>query len=443
MAENKKVFYSFKEFGEEFRRLNQENLEKQGVLQSYGVDIPLEEMQNIEILEKNGASITYWNRKENESVTSHLLSNIYEKWSEGYSVCLTTCNPDKTFFVEHFHSIDAPKTYIQAGKNALKSRKNPGTKLLSRAYADISTKYGDFCLHIEEGYTDYKFGPYRFVSLYYGNHEQVMIDWMNDFDFSKYGILRWRYGDQYKFSQWFMGFEDEKFDCPKRNTWKYGESNDASPIYASTSRTSTNSGAIFMRGISKIDENIMYIPEIFDYYCRLQPELKEYEDLDCTSKAYFCNYSECVAILKQGSNISMEYKKKDFKTHNWIKGFSVSIASATTQEFTQEDFKNIITKLEAPSISDSLKTFTISELESYKNIHNADDFESLDKFTLEPYHFEDMLQYLEKKNLIEVVEKGIESLSSTFHMDIEEILGQNPPNQTKEPPYVKKNIKRQ
>ena len=46
-----------------------------------------------------------------------------------------------------------------------------------------------------------------------------------------------------------------------------------------------------------------------------------------------------------------------------------------------------------------------------------------------------MLQYIEKKNLIEVVEKGIESLSSTFHMDIEEILGQNPPNQRKGPPF--------
>lgn len=441
MDKNRKIFYSFKEFYENFKKLNKENLENQRILKSYGLDIPLDVMQDIEILESNKKSITYWNRKTNELVTSNLLGKIYKKWQTKYSVSLITCNQDKTFFIEHFHSIDSAETYEQTGKNALKSRKDPKTKLLSRAYADVSTKYGDFCLHIEEGYTDYKYGsPYRFVSLYHGNHEQTMLNWMNDFDHNKYGLFRWYYVEQNKFSRWVMGFENDIFNNPKRNVWKYGRLNDTSSVYASEFLTNSNAGVIFRNGHLKLKKNTMYIPDIFDW---LKQELKEYEDLDCTSKAYFCNCEECVAILKQDSTISIEYKKKNPRTYDWSKEFSDHIVSATTQEFTEEDFKNIITQLEISSISETLKSFTVSELESYKNIHNTNDFGTLDKFTLEPYHFEDMLQYIREQNLIEVVEKGIESLSSTFHMDIEELLGQNPPNQAKEPPYVKKNIKKQ
>ena len=159
MGENNKRFTSFKEFGDEYLKLNQEKLEKHRKLQSYGLDIYLEEVGDIEIIEETKRLITYYHKKTNQIVTSDLVGRVYEKWHPKYSVGLSTCNQDKTFFVDHFHSINPVKTYEEAGKNALKSRRNSETKLLSRAYADVSTKYGDFCLHLEEGYTDYKFGP--------------------------------------------------------------------------------------------------------------------------------------------------------------------------------------------------------------------------------------------------------------------------------------------
>lgn len=442
MGENNKRFTSFKEFGEEYLKLNQEKLEKQRKLQSYGLDISLEEVGDIEIIEETRQLITYYHKKTNEIVTSDLSGKVYKKWYPKYSVGISTCNPDKTFFVDHFHSINPVKTYEEAGKNALKSRRNPETKLLSRAYADVSTKYGDFCLHLEEGYTDYKFGPYRSVSLYYGNHNQVMINYRNDFDFNRYGLLKWYYINQNKFSRWFMGYEDDFFNNPNRNTWKFEGLNDTSSIYATKSCKDYNSGVIFINGDLKLKENIMYISDIFNYH-KIKEELKEYESLDCISKAYFCNYSECLAILKQGSTIRMDYKKERPRTHDWIIDFSSDIPSATAQEFTVADFENILEQLEISSLSERVKKFVISELESYKNIHNPEDFASLHTFTLEPYHFEDMLGYLEGKNLTDLVEKGIETVTSTFCMDIEDFLGQNPPNQSKEPAYVKKNIKRQ
>lgn len=440
MIEKGKRFHSFKEFGKAFIEENKKDLEMQKLLNTYGVDIPLELISDIEIIEKTKQLITYWNKRTNEIVTSNLLGRIFKKWHSRYSVSLTTCNSDKTFFIEHFNSIDPAKTYEKAGENALKSRSNPETKLLSRAYADISTKYGDFCLHLEENYTDYGYGPYRSISLYYGNHEQVLIDYANDFDFSKYCLFRCKYIEQSKFNQWWIGFTDVDFDAPKLNIWSYGETKNSDlPIYSKKDRTNHISGTIFTDGALKLEKNFEYIPEIFYFYCQIKDLLKQYEELDCTSKAYFGNYGEYVAILKQESIISIEYTKENRKSEEgeWENCFSDNIISSTAQEFTKNDFENIMAKIVDSPISDELKKFIISNLIAYINTHNENDFKSLSSFTLESSNFENILQYIKQQNLVELVENGLESLSKNFHINIDELLGQNPPNQTKEPQYVK------
>lgn len=396
-------------------------------------------MSDIEIIEKTRKLITYHNKNTNEIVTSNLLGSVYDKWQQQNSVGLTICNQDKTFFIEYFNSIDSARTYEETGKNALKSRNNPETKLLSRAYADISTKYGDFCLHIEEKYTNYGWGPYRSISLYYGNHKQVIIDWSNDFDFSKYCLLRCKYMKQGNLNQWMLGFNDVNFEDPKFNIWSYGKTknNDLS-IYSKENRINYNSGTIFMNGTLKLEENLEYIPEIFCYY-KIKNQLKQYEGLNLTSKAYFCNYEgECVAVLKSGSIVSVEYKKENRMSEKWKNSFSDSITSSTNQEFTKDDFKNIMQKIATSPISDELKRFIISELSAYINTHNENDFKSLSSFTLEYSSFEEILKYMQNQNLVSLVENGLESLSEKFHIDLEELLGQNPPNQIKGPQHVKK-----
>lgn len=433
MSKNEKTFNSFKEFSDEYIKENKEILEIQKLLNSYGLDIPLELIPDIEIIEKNRQLLTYYNKKTNEIVTSDLLGRIHEKWDARYSVSLTTRNQNKTFFVEQFNDIGSTRTYEEAGKNALKSRKQTETRLLSRAYADISTKYGDFCLHIEQEYTNYKFGPYRSISLYYGNHEQVLIDWKNDFDFRKYCLFRYKYNEKSKFSQCTMGLINVKFDAPRLNIWNYGVTKNSDiPIYSM--EENHNSGAIFINGTSKLEENFKYIPRVFDF--RGEDLLKQFEDKNCTSKAYFCNYrGEYVAILKQGTTISIEYKKEISNIFGMDNGqvncFSASIPSFTTREFTKNDFENIIKIVEESSISNELKRFVISQLNGYINTHNENDFKSLNLFPLECYNFEDILQYIQQSNLVEVVETGLESLSKKFHIDMEDLLGQNPPNQTK------------
>lgn len=440
MSIENKTFHSFKDFKKAFMDDNKGKLETLKVFHSYGLDIPLELLSNIEILEKSKRSLTYYDKSSKTIVTSDLMSKIYEKWNERYSVSLTTCNQDKTFFIEHFHSIYPAKTYEEAGLNALKSRNNLETRLLSRAYADVSTKYGDFCLHIEENYADYKWGPYRSISLYYGNHEQVMIELQNDFDFNKYCLVRCKYMKQNEFNQAMLGFTDVNYDMPRLNIWNYGKiKSGAFPIYSMENSINHNSGAIFINGTLKLEENAVCVPQIFDFY-KIKNILKQYEDLDCTSKAYFGNYrGECIAVLKQGSIIRVEYEKENSKNRDWENCFSDRIISLTSREFTKNDFIDIMDVIATSTIiGDGLKEFVISQLTAYINTHNENDFESLNSYNLASCNFEAMLQYMEQQDLVNLVESGIESLSEALSIGIDEILGENPPNQTKVSQYAKK-----
>lgn len=86
-----KTFHSLEEFSK-----------MQQILLYYGIDIPLEDLQNIEILEKKSELISYWNKRTNEIITSNLLGRVLEKYDTKFSVGLTISNLDKTFFCRAF-----------------------------------------------------------------------------------------------------------------------------------------------------------------------------------------------------------------------------------------------------------------------------------------------------------------------------------------------------
>lgn len=424
-----------------------ENKEIQRILLYYGINIPIEEIEKIELLEKTKSKITYWNKKTNEIITSDLMGSIYKKYKANYSISLTTSNLDKSFFIEQFNYIEQPKTYQEAGQNALKSRNNNETKILSRAYIDISTKYGNFCLHIEEGYKDCLIGPYRQVSLYYGNHEQVIEKYNNDFDFKNCCLFRWKYIKYNKFNQCTMGYNNNSYYNPNISIWSYGESiyDDKEvdiPFYAFESRENRNSGIILINGELRLEENRKCIPDIFKS-SEIEKQIEEYENRNNLSKAYFVNYDECFTIVKQDNTIIIEYKKKDNKTRKWDKSFSTSITSSTNKEFSNDDFQQIITLMDTFPISKELQIFIKSQLTGYSNIHDKNNFSKINKFSLEHYNFESMLEYIKQENISEIVENGLELLSNTFDIPIEILLGHNAPNQLKNTQHMLEKTKQQ
>ena len=89
-------------------------------------------------------------------------------------------------------------------------------------------------------------------------------------------------------------------------------------------------------------------------------------------------------------------------------------------------------------INERTKKFVVDELITYMNIHNENEFSTINRFTLEPFKFDDIVEYIKSQDLTDLVEKFIELLSNNFHIDIEDLLGENPPNQQKNNGYVKK-----
>ena len=89
-------------------------------------------------------------------------------------------------------------------------------------------------------------------------------------------------------------------------------------------------------------------------------------------------------------------------------------------------------------VNERTKKFVVDELITYMNIHNENEFSTINRFTLEPFKFDDIVEYIKSQDLTDLVEKFIELLSNNFHIDIEDLFGENPPNQQKNNGYVKK-----
>lgn len=453
----KKVYNSFEDFGVDYFEENEELIEKQKLLLSCGVKLSLDDIENIDVFAAGpNHEISYFDKRTNQIVTSDIFGRVFEKWSNSIrSNSLTFSNLDNNLFEQHFYGIDSSKSHKKIIDGIVLSRSHPKFKLLSRAYRDISTKYGDFCLHVEEGYTDYKWGPYRLVSLYFGNHNNTMVPYKNDFDFCEFCLFRWKFEKNNNFSRWNMGYYPSKFTNPKMNTWYYPETivdGKSSGIFASSDRVNNDHALILLNGSLKVTDNLKYCPEFFGYFSDIKREIKEYEDEAYDSKAYFCNPSDLIAILKKDNKIMIEHKHADISTREWGKVFSGNITSTSEGIFTPDDFLSVWKILTHMQLHESekakkfinasgkfnrLKDFALNQISTYADIFDHDDFNTLDKFSLENVSFDDMLNVLKSPDIVQIVETGLETMMENFHISIEDLLGNNPPNQKEGFSYVK------
>ena len=429
MSGQDKTYHSLKDFGNAYYNEHPE-FQIIRLLLSYGVDIPVEDLDNIEIIEITGKKITYLDKRTNEVNTSNLEANMPEIFKSRNNVLLRTSNKDETSFVEQFNSIRQANTFEQAGKYALESRSNPQTTVLSRAYRDINTKYGDFCLEVEESPRKNIYGHYKLVSLYHGNHEQLLDESSNEFDLPNNGIFYWDYiNNDNVFDQCMLGFTGNPFSNPFSNVWRYRKSNAFGrevdvPIFASYNRKDMMSGAIFPKGYLRVDENLRYLPDVFEHQ-DFRNQIRDYENGNYTAKAYFANYKECCAVVKKGTTITIECKRKDYKNINWKKTFSMNIESKTPHLFSYDDIQKIIIGAESLPISDELKKHLKNQFVAYMNTQEENNINTLKVPSLEQYDFETMVDFINRPDIAEIVEKALETLSSIFNLPVDEIVGQN------------------
>ena len=391
------------------------------MLNAYGIEIPDEELEYIRLIKKEKYSITFRNIKTKEIITSDLMGKIYRKHLEGMSILLKKIM-DNNLVVEYYNSLKITDPSISVGEVALQARANSDTKLISRAYVNVNTKYGSFCLHLEEGYQKEDQEPYSQVSLYLGTSDQVIND-NNDFSFQEFGIFRSDYHKKDDFNIFNMGYDENSPINPKTAIWNFGKVNKNGQIvktslYAFTSHKQKDSGIVLIDGSIKIAENQKLLPDIFKYY-QIDEQLQQIDQVVCNSKMYFANYNEFLVVIKKGSQLTFEYRQKD-ENMEWKSLYSITVNTQKVGEIIVPDIKLILLELEDIPLSDDFKATIINQLQSFLSTHKID-LKKL-SFTLKPYNIESMLAQLKDQDLSELIETELEKLSELFNIPVEELV---------------------
>ncbi len=366
-------------------------------------NIIFDELKDFKILERTKNKIVCHLRSTNEIITCDREAFIKNKWGNDVALGLLKFNPDKNLYIEQYMK----KTDDNESK----------TKLLEISYADVSTKYGDFCLHIEKNYygKSYK-SPYLTLSLCYGHHNEEIYKLANNIDYSDFCLFqtrivpfadceRWDFGSFKK--RWFREFRSILNRDSIYNNAKYI----SSALY--TFESNGNYGVIFMNAKMKLPEKYILTALLL-----LEEYAYEYEKEDWDSKAYIGNGNEMLFLLKKDKNVRVIHK--EYIDGVWTKKEFEPIYGENLK-FTRKDFEQILVNIENYSLSDDLKKYVIDELNTFLNLHNENLTEI--KSILKGYEYNDLLNKYFKGNIALNVERLIEDIMNNFHISIEELIG--------------------
>lgn len=370
------------------------------------------------ICENDHKKIKFLNKETNEFWTVCLSAHIYGKVTAG--ICVSIKDLKNNTIIEKFYKKIHGKDPVDLI--------DEDNLLLVRAYRDVSTKYGNFCLEIEESS---KNDMTRTYSLYHGTASQVLKLEDNDFDFSKYCLYRWQYNKDLKgknFNRWNMGFVRKDYDGPSLNVFEFDKSIKVdrlvdSPIYGISKRTSNDNGVILLDGELKVKNNLNNgVPDFFDINYSI---IRDYEIKDYTSKAYFANPGAFIALLKIDRFMRVEYRRKDKATGKMKIEEIFSLYSSTKGKFTRKDFKKLLSLIYILNIDDRIKDFAIKGIEGYLDVHTQNmDIDPM--FSLRDTSFDSLLLEMNGDEVSQSIKRKLELLSETFGVEEREMFGENP-----------------
>lgn len=407
---------SLEELGEEYAKKIKASLKKLELFHSYGVNISEEDLENYEVLKTSRSEFKYLDKSTGEITTVDLISHIFKKLLSG--IGKTTIDPSRGLTVEKFY-----KRVAGLRPETTSTEENI---VLRRAYIDVPTKYGNFCFQIEYD----KCRDFKNISLYKGFKEECFVPVDNDFDFHNCCIFRVKHIDDTDFDMWNVGYSQGQFEGPNLygcSRWNniiadgHGKRIIQTRSYCFSNRKSNDNAIILLDGAIKLSE----FEEKQDFFDYTRDIVEEYENRRCTSKAYFANPGECLAIIKNGEIISVEYKRKQWETDSWIKDVKLSLLSQTDGAFTIDDFQKAIELLDLIDIDARMRQFAISGLAGFINTHDVE-MNVRDEMSLKNNDFASFVETLKSDKLTEIVEYMLERLTETFNMSVEDILGENP-----------------
>ncbi len=353
------------------------------------------------VINKNdGNIITYYNTTTKETVTHNKRAFIQNKWGDFPAYGILKFIPDRNMYIERYYDNFYSFNH-----------------LLNRSYIDITTKYGNYCLCIEENYTKICDSPNISISLYYGHHNEIIDNLTNDFDLQKYLIYRNKIVYHRCFEEWIVGSSKYNY----RHIWNYnraiyeGKEIDSS-IYAFQS-SNGNFGFIF-DGRLKISENKKYLPDLL-YEDTI---FEEFEQNSLGLKACFGNYKECLFIFKN-ENGYLEFIIKKYIKGKWVKE-EMKVKASKGWIITITDDEDIIKKnITKFNFNKDLEKYIIEEFTTFiSNRYSLDGlFKILNTSTFDSLT-SSLTKYKSKSDTNKQIEALIESISHNFHISLEELI---------------------
>ncbi len=360
--------------------------------------------------------------KVNNCLYTLTTTNGFRQYFEKPSIRLKKEDLTTGIIEEKFYNISKDIDFTEIYKKFNDSRDI--SVLYSHCYVDVKTKYGTFCLEVDEHFSHSNYGPHRSLTLY--NVTCDNEEFQNNYSkhiYPKFGVLKFKHMPSSNFNQWLVGYVDNVFQNSRRSVWNYAfdtefRRGEGPQIYSISDYYESNlgfKGAIILDGNIKVVDVKNYLPIGF-----INLEVDEYEKEDVTSKVYY-GASNTIVVLKNGYEIKVIYNVYNPRKNRKDEKESANIISLTDGKFTKDDFEKIIASLELMNIDIELKESFITELTTYINIHTSD-FNTLTN-TLENVSYQELKEIIVKSNLTEFVEKLIENMSETFSISTSGLLG--------------------
>ena len=374
--------------------------EKHNLLKKYGVFIPLDEIDDIQIksLDPEKKGITFINNKTNIIVTSNLDDKLSRFCPFGFTTTsLRVSNLDESTVDERFHYVAG---YEQIGEKLLKARENSLEANYSRAYKNLVNDNKTHCFLIEERNIDSENG-YRSITLYNDCYQGILEEYNNEFYFPKNVIFRLKYFPQSHFHQAFIREPDNSLS----SFYQYDGMGNA-PLCAYERYYSFNklcySGVILINGSVKLNGND-HLPRNIN-----TSEFQEFEEDIYDSKAYFSIGKESLIIVKKDGVLFVYVKS------NGNKELLGRLDSVTDSGFCSDDFSYIIDLLCGVQISDELREHVIRQLSIYINTHDKEDFGKLSIPDIKLDDYSLMKESFDNDDMFEKSDELLDRLSEIF-----------------------------
>lgn len=429
----KKTFHSLDDLKEVFH----EEIEKTKTFKRFGIPYEIEDFDTLEIIEQGNNYIKIKDNKNNKTICSILhptFCNVRFN-TENLRPIVYYGELKDNVVCEYYYSL---KDAVEEQKNFTEMDCNTRYKeenlILKRAYRNVDTKYGTFCLCIEQSKKlPSIWNNAKSVAVYHGKAQDILengfieptsftvfknTNYMNNICY-KSGIMN-TYNIDILCSNFSIGLEAGGF---KQHRWMYknvdqkdyGIYSSEKPIYS----------VIIEKG--KLDKNSPYYAEDLFYFINKYAPSVVNSKKNIEASAYFHDYRSILAVEKDDKDIHL-ILKDNFQNQTGYS--SLNFHAKNKGCFSIEEMDTIIAGIKTYignfKTRDGFFEKVINEFDHYKQIKECDYKSSFDFENPYHYQFNDFNQavfYLKDPNLSHVVENMIEKTAQVNHVSTSELLG--------------------